>query len=132
MEVARWKRFLKEKDAKGRIYLSEEGINGQMSLHENDWPAFKEWIYDNSLFEKMEIKIHRYPEHAFAKMTIKYREQIVALDQKVDMTKQGQHVPPKEWKAMLENRDENTVIIDVRNDYEWKVGHFEGAEKTRA
>ncbi len=128
-EIAHWKRFLKEKDAKGRIYISEEGINGQMSLHENDWAAFKEWIYDNSLFEKMEIKIHRYPEHAFAKMTVKYRKQIVALDQKVDMTKQGEHVPPKKWKEMLENRDENTVIIDVRNDYEWKVGHFEGAEK---
>jgi UPF0176 protein len=29
---------------------------------------------------------------------------------------------------MLQERDEDTLLIDVRNDYEWEVGHFEGAE----
>jgi UPF0176 protein len=29
---------------------------------------------------------------------------------------------------MLEERGDDTILIDVRNDYEWKVGHFEGAE----
>ena len=29
---------------------------------------------------------------------------------------------------MLEERDEDTLLIDVRNDYETAVGHFEGAE----
>ena len=25
---------------------------------------------------------------------------------------------------MLENKDENTVLLDVRNKYEWEIGHF--------
>lgn len=31
----------------------------------------------------------------------------------------------KEFKAALE--DENTVILDARNDYEYDLGHFRGA-----
>ena len=29
---------------------------------------------------------------------------------------------------MIEQRDENTLILDIRNDYEWEIGHFDGAE----
>ena len=29
---------------------------------------------------------------------------------------------------MLENRDDKTLMLDVRNDYEWEIGHFDGAE----
>jgi UPF0176 protein len=44
------------------------------------------------------------------------------------MSKTGVHVSPEEWQKMLDERDENTVLIDVRNHYEWDIGHFEGAE----
>ena len=30
---------------------------------------------------------------------------------------------------MLEKKDENTLLLDVRNDYESAIGHFEGAER---
>ena len=40
----------------------------------------------------------------------------------------GKHLNPHEWRAVLES-DEDHVIIDVRNNYESKVGHFKGAIK---
>jgi UPF0176 protein len=61
-------------------------------------------------------------------MTVKTRPQLVALDAAVDMSKAGTHVSAEKWKEMLENRDAGTLLLDVRNDYEWEVGHFEGAE----
>jgi len=127
-EVKLFHQFLKGKDATGRIYISEEGINGQMSIHEKDAKVFMDWVHSKDCFKKMEFKVHYLDEHAFAKLTIKYREQLAALDAKVDMSMGGEHVDAKKWKEMLDNRDENTVLIDVRNNYEWKVGHFEGAE----
>ncbi len=129
LEVKHWKRFLKEKDAMGRIYINEDGINAQMSISKEDAPLFYEWFLGDARYEKTEIKVHTYPEHAFAKLTIKYREQLAAMDKKFDLSHGGVHVSSDEWAKMIEERDENTLILDVRNGYEWEVGHFEGTEK---
>ena len=55
------------------------------------------------------------------------RREIVALDLEEDINPReitGKYYSPKE-KAALE--DENTVILDARNDYEYDLGHFRGA-----
>jgi len=126
-EVRLHKEFLEKLDARGRIYISEEGINGQVSIHEKDAPTYIEWLQGKKEFQGMQIKVHTWEEHAFFKLKIKYREQIVALDTKVDMKETGIHLSPENWKKMMETSDDH-IMIDVRNDYEWKVGHFEGAE----
>jgi len=128
-EVKRFQDFFASHDVMGRIYINEEGINAQMSIHEKDAEAFYEWYLGDERFKETDIKVHRFDTHAFPKKTVKYRKQLVALDQEVDFSKTGKHACAKEWKAMLNENDPNTVILDVRNDYEWEVGHFEGAEK---
>lgn len=128
-EVKRWKRFLEDKDAMGRIYINEDGVNAQMSILEEDSQAFYDWFLGDERFQGTEIKVHHYPEHAFPKMTVKYREQLAAMDENYDIAEGGRHVSSDEWAKMIEERDENTIILDVRNDYEWEVGHFEGTEK---
>lgn len=119
--------FLKDKDAKGRIYINEMGINGQMSIHERDAESYVEWLRQYEVFRGIEFKVHLAEEHAFAKMTVKYRKQLAALDVEVDLHQTGEHVPARRWKEMLNKLDPDTILIDVRNDYEWKVGRFEGA-----
>lgn len=126
-EVLDHKTFLKERDMTCRIYLSEQGINGQTSGKREDAEAYMRWIHANPLFEKMIFKIHAYHENVFPRKTVKYRKQLVALDEEVDMQQIGEHVPPEKWKTMLENQAPR-VLLDVRNDYEWKVGRFDGAE----
>ena len=37
----------------------------------------------------------------------------------------GQYLSPVEFRKALE--DDDTVIIDARNDYEFDLGHFRGA-----
>ena len=127
-EVARHQEFFKERDFRGRIYISEQGINGQASGSKADAEAYIEWMRADPRFQKMPFKIHVAGEHAFPKMTVKYRKQLVAIDCEVDFSKVGEHVSPGQWKKMLEERDGETLVLDVRNDYEWKVGHFEGSE----
>ena len=125
--MKRWKRFLESLDAMGRIYINEGGVNAQMSLLAAEVEGFYEWILKD--YPKTEVKVHRYPEHAFPKMTVKYREQLAAMDREFDLSQGGEHVSSERWAQMIEERDEDTVILDVRNDYEWDVGHFEGAER---
>lgn len=123
--AAEHKKFLRSLDAKGRIYLSYDGINGQLSIHENDAPTYISWLKE--LYPEMQIKIHYWHDHAFEKLTLKVREQLCALDEKVDISKTGEHVSPETWRQMLESED-RPLLLDVRNDYEWEVGHFQGAE----
>ncbi len=126
-EIADQKRFLKVRDATARIYISEEGINGQMSASPDDAEAYIEWMHGRAPFQNVEFKAHTYHEQAFPRLCIKYRKQLVAVDRDVDMSRRGEHVAPKRWKEMLED-DQERILIDVRNDYECDVGHFEGAE----
>lgn len=126
-EIKEHKRFFEGRDVASRIYISEDGINGQMSAAKEDAIAYMEWMRERSPFQKMPFKIHGWHENVFPRVTVKNRNQLVAIDREVDMALGGEHVSPKEWKEMLEKEDDK-ILIDVRNDYEWKVGHFEGSE----
>ncbi len=127
LEVRRQKDFLSQRDTRGRIYISEEGFNGQLSASPEAAKEYIEWMKSDLRFADVQFKVHAYHEHPFDRLQVKYRDQIVALDEKVAIEGAGEHVSPKEWRKMLENRDENTILLDVRNNYESKVGHFEGA-----
>lgn len=127
-EVARHKRFFEELDVRGRIYISKDGINGQMSAPPSLAQKYMQWMHEDCRFSAIDFKIHEHHEHVFPRLTVKVREQLVALDEKVDLALGGERLSPEKWAAMLDERDENTLLLDVRNDYEWKVGHFEGAD----
>lgn len=125
-EVAAHKEFFKDRQLTSRIYISEQGINGQMSGIQEEAEAYMQWMHANPLFRNMPFKIHTYHEQAFPRQTIKYRKQLVALDEEVDLSQIGEHASPAQWKALLES-EEKPMLLDVRNDYEWEVGRFEGA-----
>ncbi len=127
-EVKSHKKFLSQGDFKGRIYLAREGINGTLSAREDDAGRYMKWMEEHPVFKGIEFKIHHSDHHVFDRIAVKAKEQLVALDQEIDVSKASGHLSSQEWAEMLENRDENTILIDVRNDYESDVGHFEGAE----
>ncbi len=121
------KEFFKDRDITSRIYISEQGINGQMSASIDDSEEYIAWIRSKSEFKEMPFKIHEWPEQAFPRKTIKYRKNLVSCDQTVDFSKRGEHVSPEKWKEMIDS-DRDYMMIDVRNDYEWKIGHFKNAD----
>lgn len=125
-EVANHKIFFQSKQLTSRIYISESGINGQMSGLKSDAEAYIEWIRENPLFKNIIFKIHPWHEQVFPRQTIKYRKQLVALDEEVDLSLTGEHVSAAKWKALIEG-EQKPLLLDVRNDYEWEVGRFENA-----
>lgn len=127
-EVLKHKAFFEGRDIKSRIYISHEGINGQMSGLSKDAQSYIDWLHSDLRFADVDVKIHTYHEHVFPRVTVKVRPQLVAMDKKVDLSLTAEHVNAQRWSEMVQTRDENTLILDVRNDYEWELGHFEGAE----
>lgn len=126
-EVAAHKTFLENRDVTSRIYISEKGINGQMSAIRQDAKAYMDWMLSRPEFHGIQFKIDEYHEHVFPRLAVKYRPNLVAFDKDVNLEIRGEHVPPSQWKDMLEKEDGH-ILLDVRNDYEWKLGHFENAE----
>lgn len=127
LEVKKHKKFFEGRDVTCRIYLSRDGVNGQMSATKQDARAYMEWLKEDSRFADVQFKIDPSDRNVFPRITVKHREQLCALDHEVDLSKGGKHLSPSEWRKKME-ADEDYVMIDVRNNYEWEVGRFKGAE----
>jgi UPF0176 protein len=113
----------------GRIYLANEGINAQMSVPEHAMDAFRENLNQHSALQGVPLKIAVEDDgKSFYKLTLKIRPKIVAdgiEDPDFDSSKVGCHLNAAEFNAAMEEPD--TLVVDMRNHYESKIGHFEGA-----
>ncbi|TRX52373.1 rhodanese-related sulfurtransferase [Fulvivirga sp. M361] len=113
----------------GRIYLANEGINGQISVPEERFESFREYINDHADLQGVRLNIAIDDDgKSFFKLKIQIRHKIVAdglNDAEFDVTKRGKHLSAKEFNLLAEDPD--TIIIDMRNHYESEVGHFKNA-----
>jgi len=121
--------FCKDLGLKGRILIAPEGINGTVSGTVEQTEKYMETMHDDPKFKDMMFKIDEHDGHAFKKMHVRPREELVTLrlnDEDVSpLEKTANFMEPKEFfKAM---QDEDTVVLDTRNDYEYELGHFRGA-----
>lgn len=124
-EIALHKKFFQGLDVSCRIYISEQGINGQFSGYQPDAEKYMQWLKQRPSFSGVKFKIHQIQENVFPRVTVKYRKELVALGCDVDLNTQGKHLSPQEWHDKLE--ENKCLVLDVRNNYEWKIGHFENA-----
>ena len=113
---------------KGRIIVSHEGINGTVSGLTEDTDRYVEYMNNHPLFKGMPFKIDEEDKHVFEKMHVRVKPELVHLRLEDDVNPlevTGQYLQPKEFYEAMQ--DENTVVIDARNDYEYDLGHFRGA-----
>jgi UPF0176 protein len=113
----------------GRIYIAYEGINAQLSIPTQNVDAFIELLNQDLRLKDMPLKYAVEDDgKSFYKLTIKIRKKIVAdglNDNSYDVTNVGKHLNANEFNQAMEQ--EGTVVVDMRNQYESEVGHFEGA-----
>ncbi len=116
-------------DVLGRIYVSYEGINAQLSVPSENFFALKDQLDTISFLKdiRLNVAIEQHNK-SFLKLKVKVRNKIVAdglVDATFDVTDIGIHLNAVEFNEMLANPD--TVCVDMRNHYESEIGHFEGA-----
>ncbi|MFC4617513.1 rhodanese-related sulfurtransferase [Camelliibacillus cellulosilyticus] len=120
--------FCRELGVKGRIIISTEGINGTLSGTKEQTDLYIAAMRQDPRFTDMVFKIDDADDHAFKKLSVKHRPEIVALKLGDDVNPNettGRHLAPKDFYEAMQ--DEDTIIIDARNDYEWQIGHFRHA-----
>jgi UPF0176 protein len=112
---------------RGRIIIADEGLNGTVSGLKVDCEAYMQTVKADKRFVKLEFKIDTYHEHAFQKLHVRYKPEIVHSDIKnIDpITKTGKYVEPAELKQLMDRED--VVLVDMRSKYEHEIGRFKNA-----
>lgn len=120
--------FCKSIGLKGRVLVAEEGINGTVS---GTWEATQQYMdqmHADPRFADMWFKIDESEGHAFKKMFVRPRHQIIVMHDEDNVSPQeitGYEMTPEEWHEALQSED--VIVLDGRNDYEYDIGHFRGA-----
>jgi UPF0176 protein len=113
----------------GRIYVAHEGINAQVSVPQNRFEEFRSVLYSFTGLDGVRLNIAVDDDgRSFWVLKIKIREKIVAdgiADPDFDMGNKGRYVNPEEFNKLTDDPD--TIVVDMRNHYEYEVGHFEKA-----
>ena len=111
---------------KGRILLGEEGINGCVYGTKSQVEKYKNELRKNHLFSDIEFKENAAEKPAYRKMFVRVRKEIVNFGFNVDLKNGGGYLTPLKLKEMLD-RNENIALVDMRNDYEFRIGRFRNA-----
>lgn len=131
--VRLWQRALCESlQLRGRILLSQHGINGTLGGNVADLKAYAKQT--KAYFKGMEFKWSDGNREDFPKLSVRVRDEIVtfgAADElRVDesgVVGGGKHLKPQEVHALVEKHGGDVVFFDGRNTYEAAIGKFKGA-----
>lgn len=120
---------LNELGVLGRIYIAHEGINAQVSLPSANFDAVKDFLYSIEPLNGIRLNIAVNDNgKSFFVLDIKVRKQIVAdgiTDPEFNMNTKGKYVNAEQFNKLT--ADPDTIVIDMRNHYEYEVGHFKNA-----
>ncbi|WP_150283971.1 rhodanese-related sulfurtransferase [Rummeliibacillus sp. TYF-LIM-RU47] len=120
--------YCQSNELKGRILVAPEGINGTLSGTVEATNAYMDYMRNNPLFEGIVFKIDEAEGHAFKKMHVRPKDELVNLHLEEDINPNeltGEYLEPAEFLKRMQ--EDNTVVIDARNTYEYDLGHFRGA-----
>lgn len=119
---------------KWRIYIGTEGISSTVSGNLGQCRAYRLYLESSQYFKNIadiDTKATLVAGHQFAKLTVKSRDEIVVLGGKVteeEVKKYRKELTPEAFKKIIdEGKADDYIILDMRNDYEYRLGHFKGA-----
>ena len=119
--------FFQPIDIKGTVLIGPEGLNGTIAvpfIEEKNIIKFLKSLGVSS----QNIKVSKFDgKRVFNRFKTKIKKEIVTsdFDLSIEEIEQGQFINPEQWDDFI--KQEDVEIIDTRNDYEFKVGHFQNA-----
>ena len=124
---------------KGRIIIAHEGVNVTLEGATEATETYYAALIADPRFADTHIKRSAGTGKAFPKLSVKVRKEIVSLglSAKNDINPRevsGKYLSAEEFHELLNKKEKGTgkpdddfVVIDMRNDYEHRSGHFKGS-----
>lgn len=124
---ARLKSLCAENDVTGTLLLAREGINGTIAGPEAGLRTVLDGLRALPGCAGLEHKESWADEQPFLRLKVRLKREIVTMGvpdiDPVDGV--GTYVEPEDWNDLI--RAPDVVTIDTRNDYEVRIGQFDGA-----
>jgi len=120
--------YCKELGVKGRILIADEGINGTLSGTAEQTNQYMHDLRQNPLFADIVFKVDEADGHAFKKMFVRYKKELVTfrVDEDLDPNViSGGRLKPEQFHEQLQRDD--VIVLDGRSGYEYDLGHFRNA-----
>jgi UPF0176 protein len=115
-------------ELRGTVLLSHNGINFFLAGARESTDSFMHYLESDDRFVGIPVKISYTDYQPFKRMLVKRKREIISLGmddiRPSDFT--GPRISPTDFKRMLDE-DDDVVVLDTRNDYETRIGTFEGA-----
>ena len=133
--VKLWQKNLCEMlNLKGRILISEHGINGTVGGDIDDLRKYVKNTKQYPGFKKITFKWSIGTGNEFPRLYVGVKKELVAFDNpdelKVDesgVIGGGIHLRPEQVNELVKERGDDVVFFDGRNQYEAKIGKFKNA-----
>lgn len=133
--TVRWQRELCERlGLKGRIIISEHGINGTLGGKLKDLRQYKSQMNASGVFRGIHYKWSNGTGSEFPRLSVKVRPELVAFrksdELQVDengVKNGGKHIKPHKVNELVEKYGDDVVFFDGRNKYEAEIGKFKNA-----
>jgi UPF0176 protein len=108
----------------GHTIVAPEGVNGTVAGSPADVAGWKALL--EAKFGAIQWKEATAARTVFRRWIVRLKPEIVGL-KKTDIVPAGRrrHLSPEEWQRALD--EEDVVLVDARNDYEWSIGRFRDA-----
>ena len=112
---------------RGTILLAHEGINGTIAGSRAGIDAVLAHLRGFDGLADLEHKESYCDAIPFKRMKVRLKRELISLgDPTIDPNERvGTYVDPQKWNELLS--DPQVVLVDTRNDFEVRVGTFEGA-----
>ncbi len=119
---------------KGRILISEHGINGTLGGDMEDLKKYCRATKEYPGFGKIDFKWSDGTGNDFPRLSVKARKELVAFTtpNEIEVAKSGivnggKHLKPHQVNQLVEERGDDVVFFDGRNAFEAKIGKFKNA-----
>ncbi len=131
----RWQRELCMRlNLKGRVVISEHGINGTLGGELDNLRKYKQEMNASETFRDIMYKWSKGDGNEFPKLSVKVRPELVAFNRPDEISVDengvkggGKHLKPHQVHKLVKERGDDVVFFDGRNAYEAKVGKFKNA-----
>ena len=119
--------YLINKNLKGTLILSKEGLNGAISGKPKNISFIKKkikTIFKIRKFDSENLAKNKF--QPFFKPKIKIKNELVPMGLNIfNKTQKNNYLNPSKWNKLLKNK--NTFVLDVRKPFEYDVGTFRKA-----
>ncbi len=112
---------------KGSVLLAREGVNGTIAAPEGKLDEALAALRALPSIGDLKPKFSTADAMPFLRLKVRLKSEIVSMGvpETDPNTLVGTYVAPKDWNALI--ADPDTILIDTRNDYEVRIGTFDGA-----